>query len=414
MKKDVLVLGAGMIGTCTALQLALRGHAVVLVDRGEPGRETSYGNAGIIQSEAVEPYPFPQDPAVLLRAALGRGADIHYHLAALPALTPALARYWLQSRGPRYRRVAHAYGQLTRRSVAAHAPLIELAGAGDLVRREGYRLVFRTQPALERQVRTAERLRREAGVNFRVLDGAALAQAEPSLKQRLAGAVQWTDPWSVNDPGALVRRYADLLVRRGGRIVRGDARSLRPAGAGWRVQGEDGPIDAGQAVIALGPWSDTAIRALGYRFPLFVKRGYHRHYRGGSGPDLPLLDAERGYVLAPMQQGIRLTTGAEFARLDAPATPVQIGRAEALARELLDLPEPVEGTPWLGARPCVGDLKPVIGPAPRHPGLWFHFGHGHQGFTMGPISAQLLAEQMDGEATVVDPAPYLPSRFERR
>lgn len=410
-KKDILVLGAGMIGTCTALQLALRGHAVVLLDRREPGRETSYGNAGIIQCEAVEPYPFPQDPAVLLRMALRRGADAHYHLGALPALAPALWRYWRHSRAPLYARVAHEYGQLTSRSVLAHAPLIELAGAQDLVRREGYRYVFRTQAALDDQARTAERLQRDAGVNFRVLDSDALAAAEPALRRRLAGALQWTDPWSVSDPGALVQRYADLLVRQGGRIVRGDAATLRQTGAGWQVRSEEGPMEAAHAVIALGPWSDQAIRGLGYRYPLFVKRGYHRHYRGAQGPDLPLLDAERGFVLAPMALGVRLTTGAEFARLDAPATPVQMGRAEALARELLDLPEPVEAEPWLGARPCTGDLKPVIGPAPRHKGLWFHFGHAHQGFTMGPISAQLLAEQIDGTAPVVDPTPYLPARF---
>lgn len=411
MKSPILVLGAGMVGTCTALQLALRGHPVTLVDRREPGRETSYGNAGIIQCEAVEPYPFPADPGLLLRTALQRATEAHYHLGDMPAMAPALARYWFHSRGERYAQICREYGQLTRRSVAEHSPLIEAAGAQDLVRREGFRLVFRTPRALEQEVKDAERLQRLWGLPFRVLDGQALAAAEPALKPRLAGALQWTEPWSISDPGELVQRYADLLVRHGGVIVQGDARTLRPAGTGWQVQGPDGPFEAAQAVIALGPWSDAAIRALGYRFPLFVKRGYHRHYRGGTGPALTLLDAERGYVLAPMQQGVRLTTGAEFARLDAPATPVQLARTEPLARELFDLPEPVEAEPWLGARPCTGDLKPVIGPAPRHPGLWFHFGHGHQGFTMGPVSARLLAEQIDGDTPVVDPTPYLPARF---
>ena len=409
--KHVIVLGAGMIGTCTALQLTLRGHSVVMLDRGAPGRETSYGNAGLIQCEAVEPYPFPHEAGVLLRVALKRGADVNYHLAAMPALAPALGRYWANSSGARYRKIAGEYAQLSLRAIDAHAPLIEWAGAGDLIRREGYRMVFRTQAALDLAVPKAERVRRSAGVNFRLLDGDALAAAEPGLRRRLAGAVHWTDPWAVSDPGGLVQRYADLLVRRGGRIVRGDAMSFEAAGAGWRVRIDDGPIEAGHAVVALGPWSDTLVRRLGYALPLFVKRGYHRHYQGGPGPRLAMLDAEAGYVMAPMRQGTRITTGAEFARLDAPATPVQMTKAEALARELMDLPEPVEREPWLGSRPCTGDLKPVIGPAPRHPGLWFHFGHSHQGFTMGAISARLLAEQMDGDATVIDPAPFLPSRF---
>ncbi|WP_066267943.1 NAD(P)/FAD-dependent oxidoreductase [Hydrogenophaga palleronii] len=411
MKPDVLVLGAGMIGTCTALQLALRGHSVALVDRREPGRETSYGNAGLIQCEAVEPYPFPQDPAMLLRVAFKRGADVNYHLSAMPSLSAPLGQYWANSRGQRYQQIAREYGQLSSRSVTEHAPLIEMAGANDLVRRDGYRMVFRTQARLDEAVVDAERLQREVGVNFRAMTGEQLATAEPALKQRLVGAVHWTDPWSVADPGELVQRYADLLVQRGGSIVQGDAMSLRASGAGWQVQTEHGPVEAARAVVALGPWSDRLIRQLGYRLPLFVKRGYHRHYLGGRGPDLAMFDSERGYVMVPMKRGVRLTTGAEFAHLDAPSTPVQIARAEVLARELIDLPDPVEAEPWRGARPCTGDLKPVIGPAPRHPGLWFHFGHGHQGFTMGAVSARLLAEQMAGEACLIDPTPYLPQRF---
>ena len=410
-QKHVLVLGAGMIGTCTALQLSLRGHAVVMLDRGEPGRETSYGNAGLIQSEAVEPYPFPQELAVLLRVALKRGADVNYHLGAMPALAPPLRQYWTNSRGARYRRIAGEYAQLSLRAIGAHAPLIEMAGAGDLVRRDGYRMVFRTQAGLDQAVPKAERVRQTQGVRFEVMDGDALAVAEPALKRRLAGAVHWTDPWAVSDPGELVQRYARLFTQRGGRIVHGDAMSLQSSGAGWKVQTPDGPLEADHAVVALGPWSDPLVRRLGYDFPLFVKRGYHRHYQGGPGPRLAMLDAEAGYVMAPMQRGTRVTTGAEFARLDAPATPVQMEKAEALARELMDLPNPVEATPWMGSRPCTGDLKPIIGPAPRHPGLWFHFGHSHQGFTMGAISARLLMEQMDGEQTVIDPAPFLPSRF---
>jgi D-amino-acid dehydrogenase len=108
---------------------------------------------------------------------------------------------------------------------------------------------------------------------------------------------------------------------------------------------------------------------------------------------------------------VRLTTGAEFALRDAPATPWQLDSAHAAASELLDLPQSVEAQPWLGARPCTPDMLPVVGPAPRHPGLWFNFGHAHQGFTLGPACGRLLAEMIDGDAPLVDPAPYHPARF---
>jgi D-amino-acid dehydrogenase len=249
------------------------------------------------------------------------------------------------------------------------------------------------------------------GVRSQAENTAQLALAEPALQKPLAGAVHWLDPWAVNDPGALVQRYADLFVARGGRLLVGDAASLQAQGAAWSVRTTEGTVHAQQAVLALGPWSDGLIRTLGYRFPLFIKRGYHQHYTSSAQLRRPILDVERGYVLAPMQRGLRLTTGAEFAPIDAPPTPVQLAKAEILARELIDLGQPLPEPPWLGARPCVADMLPVMGPAPRHPGLWFNFGHAHQGFTMGPVAGRLLAEMVSGEPPCVDPTPYSPRRF---
>lgn len=414
MSRSVLVLGAGMVGTCTAVHLAMRGHAVVLVDRRAPGRETSYGNAGIIQREAVAPYAFPRSIAKLAGVALKRGADVNYHLGALPRVAGGLARYWRNSGAGRYPAIAEAYARLIAHATDEHAPLIAAAGADDLVRREGYLHVFRDAASMDLAAAEAQALSSRHGLRTDLLDGAALAAAEPALRTRLAGAIRWRDPWSVSDPGELVARYAAHFQRLGGTLAEGDASTLRQTATGWTVQTAGGPLEAEHAVVALGPWADALLRPLGYRLPLFVKRGYHRHYRGGEAPRLPLYDVARGLVIAPMQRGVRITTGAEFAMQDAPATPWQLGRAEGYARELLELPEPVEAQPWLGARPCTADMKPVIGPAPRHRGLWFNFGHAHQGFTLGPVSGLLLAELIGGEAPVVDPAPYSAHRFLRR
>ena len=179
------------------------------------------------------------------------------------------------------------------------------------------------------------------------------------------------------------------------------------------MQTAEDTVGAPEAVVALGPWADDILRALGYRFPLGVKRGYHRHFAAQGNATLarPVLDAERGYMLAPMAAGIRLTTGAEFALRDAPPTPVQLERSLAAAREIFPLAEPTEDGIWLGRRPCLPDMLPVVGPAPRHRGLWLDFGHHHLGFTLGPVTGRLLAELMTGAAPFTDPAPYRADRF---
>jgi D-amino-acid dehydrogenase len=195
--------------------------------------------------------------------------------------------------------------------------------------------------------------------------------------------------------------------------VQGNAATLETEGGGWKLRTAAGALEAGGAVVALGPWSDVLTRTLGYRLPLAVKRGYHMHYRAAGEAKLnhPILDVERGYFMGPMQLGIRLTTGAEFALRDALRTPVQLARAEPIARDLFPLAERLDNEPWMGARPCTPDMLPVIGPAPWHKNLWFAFGHAHHGLTLAAVTGRLIAEMATGEAPFVDPAPYAAARF---
>ncbi|MCR8547417.1 FAD-binding oxidoreductase [Salipiger sp. P9] len=404
---SVIVLGAGMVGIGSALALQARGHEVTVIDRRLPGSETSHGNAGIIQGEAVEPYAMPRGLAGLTGILLKRGNDIDWNIPGVLRNAPALAGYWLASAPARHREISRVYARLIRRATADHAPLIEAAGAGDLVRREGFRNVHRDAAGFEAEARDAERLARNAGLSVEIEDGAALATAVPALRRPMAGAVVWKDAWPCRDPGGLVRAYADLFTARGGRILTGDALSLAQTRPGWRVASDDGAVEAAQVVVALGPWSPALLARFGYRIRMVPKRGYHAHLTAAGGRnalplDRPLMDVANGAVFSPMRGGLRILTGADLSsgRRD-PATAPQLDRAVAAARDLLELGPEAPGGRWTGVRPCMPDMLPLTGPAPRHTGLWFNFGHGHQGFTLGPTSGALLAARMAGET---DPA----------
>ena len=411
MTHTVIVLGAGMVGTCTAWHLRQRGQEVVLIDAKPPGQETSFGNAGLIQREAAEPYPFPLEAAKLWSVATGQGFDIAWRARALLRIAPRLLSYAWHSAPGRHARLAPHYGRLIQACIFEHEALIDSSQAHDLVGRDGYRKIYRTQAALDRAGADALRIAERWGVDNRIEDANALARAEPALRQRLAGAIWHASTWSVRDPGALVQSYARDFERLGGTFLQARATALQPQGGHWQVQTSQGPVQAAQVVVALGPWSTDLIEPLAYRPPLFVKRGYHQHYDGLHGLRLPIFDAEKGYLLVPMRAGLRLTTGAELALRDDPPQASQLPAAERCARALLELGAPLAQPPWMGSRPCMVDMLPVMGPAPRHRGLWFNFGHGHQGFTLGPVAGRLLAELISGEAPFIDPAPYAAQRF---
>jgi D-amino-acid dehydrogenase len=410
MKFDTIVLGAGIVGVSVAAHLQKRGRSVALVDLRQPGNETSFGNAGLIQREGVYPYAFPRGLQKLLRYARNESTDVRYHPEAMLKLAPFLWQYWRNSHPRRHAAIARSYATLIEHCVTEHRALAQEAGASSLLRPIGWMKVFRTAAKQDEETGLAERWHREFGVEFDSLDATRLRQTEPDLDTSLLGGLRYVASDSVSDPNALVTAYARYFEQLGGRFFIGDGTTLKDK---WAVSTHEGVIEASSVVVAMGPWSEQVTSQLGYRLPLAVKRGYHMHYEAQPEARLnhPVLDIEHGYLIAPMSRGIRLTTGAELAHRDAPRTPTQLNAVEPIARTLFPLAARIDGEPWMGARPCTSDMMPIIGPAPRHKDLWFAFGHAHHGFTLGAVTGRLVAEMITGESLLVDPHPFRASRF---
>ncbi|MDQ0395915.1 NAD(P)/FAD-dependent oxidoreductase [Labrys monachus] len=412
MHYDTLVLGGGIVGVSIAVHLQERGRAVALVDRRGPGEETSYGNAGLVERCSLLPVAFPRQLSALAAIVLKRYPGANFHWSALPALAPWLLAYRRFSAPDQLVATARIMQPLLDVTVAEHRRLARAAQAEGFFRDTGWVKIYRTEAA-----HAAEReeipLAAEFGYKAREMSREEVLALEPSLKPSFRSGILWSDPDSVSSPGGVTKAYAAYFQEIGGTLLAGDAQTLAQDGQGWSVATAEGAAGAREAVVALGPWSMDVLSPLGYRLPLAVKRGYHMHYHAeaGAGLSRPVLDEEGGYAITPMLQGIRLTTGAEFARRDAPKTPVQVDKAERIARSLFPLAGRAEAEPWMGARPIFPDSRPVIGPAPRHRGLWLAFGHQHLGFTLGPATGRLLAEMMTGEKTFVDAAPFAATRF---
>lgn len=411
-RTDIIALGAGIVGTSIALQLVKRGMSVALVDRAAPGGETSYGNAGVIESNQLIPPSFPGDLTSLIRIALKRAPEANFHWSFLPTVAPWLMAFRANSSWEKALATAQAMRPLFEQALPSHEELMLESGATRYLRKNGWIKLYRkarTVDALDLELDLAAKY----GVAFDALDPEGVEKLEPSLKPVFRKAVHWSGAASVSNPLAVTQAYAALFSKLGGVTLTGDARSLHRADGHWRVNTEAGALDASDVVVATGPWAPDILEPLGIRLPFGFKRGYHRHFRAQGNASLarPVVDIDNGYLITPMEQGIRLTTGAEFAARDAAPTPEQFYRILPIVKDLFPLGDRPDDKTWLGARPCFPDSRPVIGRAPGQTGLWLAVGHAHWGLTLGPATGRLLGEMMSGITPFADPEAFSAERF---
>ena len=291
-RTDAIVLGAGVVGVSAAIHLAERGLSVALVDRGGPGEETSYGNAGIIEGNTYFPYPFPTDIGALMRIAFKQAPEANYHLTHLPKLLPWLFAYLRHSTPEAMLRFAQTMRPLFAQSIAEHERLMRAAKAEQYLRTNGWLKIYRTTRAFDAAKPDLDAIA-AAGLAFEPLDTNGSVALEPGLSPVFERGIFWPQAASVSNPLAVTRAYADLFRSLGGVVLNGDARSLHRSDGRWRVDTSEGPVDAAEAVVALGPWANDVLDPLGLKLPLEVKRGYHRHYKpsGNKCLNRPVLDA---------------------------------------------------------------------------------------------------------------------------
>lgn len=413
MRYQVIVIGAGMVGTSIAWHLQNTGTQVLMLDKRPPGSETSYGNAGLIQREAIHTRPFPRQLVELIRVLPNHSTDIRYRWPAVLRYRQALLKYWQYSSPAEVSKIDQEWQTLIEHCTSEHQEMITSADAEHLIRRVGWIELHRSEDKFNNAVKLAGEAV-EQGVTHKVLTVAELQKMEPNVDFKdYVGGIHWLNSWQVTNPGELVKAYAKDFEAKGGAIAEHSVMAIEPFEGGWKVSTDDGVYYSDDLVVAAGPWSADLIEPLGYKIPLFPMRGYHQHFEVTQKNMInhSMIDMDIGFAMGPMQQGIRITTGAEMTLMDASKNFGQLTSVMKHVKKVLPLENAVESEAWCGSRPCMPDMKPVIGAADKHEHLWFAFGHSFQGFTLGPVTGRVVQQLMQGQEPLVDLEPFSSKRF---
>lgn len=410
--KKITILGAGIVGICCAIELQLRGFQVQLIDRRGPGEETSSGNAGILSLSSIAPLASPELITRLPRLAANLDADFKMHYPHLPMLLPWLVRFLARCNRKQYFEDGQLIDALTGPSVTAHLKLIRESKAESLVNRSGGLRLYRHLSTFLREQLERDLFDR-CQVNYSILDQSEISDLEPDLNNLFVRAVLINDTISISNPESLCKRYAGYFQALGGDLRLGEVKQISQESNYWRVVLADGIERVDRLLIAMGAWTPVLLRQIGYSNPIAIERGYHTIFSTQPGKVLsrPVFDVDSSYVMTPMDMGLRVSSGSNLIYRETLETPQQIKKIIPRVREAFPVGEILLDKPWMGRRPSTPDSLPIIGPAPRHRNLWLAFAHAHMGFTLGPITAKIIANHITDDSQPIPVGPYLPIRY---
>jgi glycine/D-amino acid oxidase-like deaminating enzyme len=411
---EILVIGAGVAGVCTALYLQRAGCTVAVIDPLPPGSGASFGNAGLISADTAIPIALPG----MLRKVPGWLTDRLGPLSVdplyFPKALPWLLRWIEAGRMPRVLQISDAMRALHRTTFDCWKELLGQTRFYELIRPVGQVHVWETEAetpaaALERS------LRERQGVRAEPLSADDLRQLFPGINRSVArGMLIPGNGFTVN-PHRLVASLAELFVEAGGAVLSERAMKIIPAeGGGYTVMTNTGWRNAAKVVVAAGAWSRQLLDPLGIRIPLETERGYHAMLTSpGLDLKLPISNKSRAFGVTPMEDGLRVAGTVEIAGLQAPPNEA---RAKVLLEHIRGMFPNVDTRQhrfWMGYRPSTPDSLPILGEAPGHPNLFLALGHGHFGMTGGPPSGRIVSRLILQKPLELSIAPYGAARFKR-
>ena len=408
-KEKIGIIGAGIQGVCNALFLQKKGYEVTIFDKYEPGSSASYGNAGHFSPYASVPLNRPDVlsdvPSMLLSTRGPLALKWNYVYKMLP---------WFYSfvkncRENRMMYTAKYMHQILDLSLPAFDELFEEINLDGLIEHKGIMYVWTNKSLKSRDLEI--NLRNNLGVKQRLLSPKEIHDLEPNLKPFYDGGVIYDYARHARNPKKILIKLFENFTLKGGKFLKLNIEKLDFDGEKPVIRSETQRFIFDKLVIACGAFSKKFTDKLHENIPLETERGYHVHFKGYENLiSRPIVYADKGFGMTPMEQGLRVVGTVEFGGLENPLSKSRINNLVLNAREMLDgLPE--HNDEWLGFRPTLPDFLPIIGPSKNFKNVFYSFGHHHLGWTLGAISGKIISSMISDENTNLDLEPYSSLRF---
>ena len=421
MSKHVLIIGAGVIGSCAAYYLARRGHRVTVVDRsGQDHEGCSFGNAGMVVPSHFVPLAAPGMMTMGLRMMLSRQSPFYIRPRVSWELIDWGWKFRRAATAAHVARAAPLLRDLNLASRACYEELADLPGNDFGLAKKGLLMLCKTGHALEEEGHTAARAK-ELGIPADVLDARQTAALDPDVTMDVAGSVYFPLDCHLSPQRLMdgLRRQSQAL----GATFLWDTEVTGWRAAGGRIEAvrtTRGDLTAGEYVLCGGSWSPAVARDLRLKLPMQAGKGYSLTLpRPRQLPRICAIFTEARVAVTPMDGSLRFGGTMELGGLNEDVDPRRVrGIIESVPQYYPEFtPADFEGVPvWRGLRPCSPDGLPYVGRTAACGNLCVAAGHAMMGVSLGPVTGKLVSEILSGEEPsipidLLDPDRYAGRRF---
>ena len=410
MKSKIGIIGAGIQGISNALFLQKKGFDVTILDREEPGSPVaSYGNAGHFSpyaSLSLNRTDVLADVPAMLLSSTG---PLALKWSYVPKMIPWFIKFMLNTTQNKMMHTAKYMHQILNLALPAYDELFEEIDLKDLVENKGILYIWNDKDLKSRELEI--KVRDELGVKQQLVSKKEIHDLEPKIKPFYHGGVYYPYARHARNPKKILLKLFDLFLKKGGKFLKSNIETIKFDDQKPILKTNLEEFKFDKLIIACGAFSKKLTDQLHENIPLDTERGYHVHFKGFEKLiSRPVVHANRGFAMTPMEQGLRVVGTVEFGGLKNPLSKSRVKNLILNAKDMLDgIPEHKDE--WLGFRPSLPDFLPIIGPSKNYKNVFYSFGHHHLGWTLGAISGKIIANIISKENTNLDLKPYNSIRF---
>lgn len=400
-----------MVALACALNLQRAGASVELVDDTTDNGRASWGAAGHIAIEQVEPLASLKALASAPRRLFAFGGALDFRLSDVAVWGPWALEFLRACAPATTARGRVALGGLLADAAPAWRRLAQALGRPELVRTEGHMVAWESAAS----TRAGAQAWADADIGasrHMPLSGEMKARLDARLRKPVAGGLQFEETGQFAEIRDMLATLRSAFVAAGG--------TLRPQRVA-RLQVVDGRAGAvlqdgevltpDRLIVAAGVGSRPLMASIGVRAPVIAERGYHVEGEDLGWNDLPPTAFEdRSIIVVRLGSRLRVTSFVEFAAKDSAPDPRKWARLEQHVAEL-GLPMGEPRVRWMGARPTMPDYLPAIGVSRRAENLVYAFGHQHLGLTLAATTGEIVAALVTGARPRLDMTPFDLDRF---